>query len=192
MAEVKWQARRVSDGVLVDVTGDTTGTPASAPTANALEAGSASVYMSAADPGAVGAGALWVQLYSGGALAALRVRNALNTAWVEVTVAHDNGAGNYESYLGFDAGGGAGGNAPRATFNLNTPNGTSFSFNDDTAIVIAGPDDNTEIRQGIADPSAGAGIAAPRGSLYQRNAATGELWLKTGAANTAWSKVTTA
>ena len=39
MAEVKWQARRVSDGVLVDVTGDTTGTPASAPTENALEAG---------------------------------------------------------------------------------------------------------------------------------------------------------
>ena len=40
MAEVKWQARRVSDGVLVDVTGDTTGTPASAPTANELETGS--------------------------------------------------------------------------------------------------------------------------------------------------------
>ena len=39
MAEVKWQARRVSDGVLVDVTGDTSGTPASAPTENALEAG---------------------------------------------------------------------------------------------------------------------------------------------------------
>jgi hypothetical protein len=39
MAEVKWQARRVSDGVLVDVTGDTTGTPVGAPTPNALEAG---------------------------------------------------------------------------------------------------------------------------------------------------------
>lgn len=40
MAEVKWQARRVDDGVLVDVTGDTSGTPAVAPTPNALEAGS--------------------------------------------------------------------------------------------------------------------------------------------------------
>ena len=37
MAEVKWQARRVSDGVLVDVTGDTAGTPAVSPTENALE-----------------------------------------------------------------------------------------------------------------------------------------------------------
>ena len=27
MAEVKWQARRISDGVLVDVTADTEGTP---------------------------------------------------------------------------------------------------------------------------------------------------------------------
>ena len=48
MAEVKWQARRVSDGVLVDVTGDTEGTPAAAPTENALEAGTseATVYQS--------------------------------------------------------------------------------------------------------------------------------------------------
>ena len=43
MAEVKWQARRVSDGVLVDVTGDVSGTPASAPTANVLEAGTSEV-----------------------------------------------------------------------------------------------------------------------------------------------------
>lgn len=42
MAEVVWQARRVSDGVLVDITGDTTGTPVSAPTPNALEVGAAS------------------------------------------------------------------------------------------------------------------------------------------------------
>lgn len=39
MAEVTWQARRVSDGVLVDVTGDITGTPQGAPTPNALEGG---------------------------------------------------------------------------------------------------------------------------------------------------------
>ena len=39
MAEVKWQARRISDGVLVDVTGDTEGTPAGAPTPNVLEGG---------------------------------------------------------------------------------------------------------------------------------------------------------
>lgn len=40
MAEVKWQARRIDDGVLVDITGDTESTPQGAPTPNALEAGS--------------------------------------------------------------------------------------------------------------------------------------------------------
>lgn len=42
MAEVKWQARRITDGVLVDVTGDTDGVPQGAPTPNALEAGAVS------------------------------------------------------------------------------------------------------------------------------------------------------
>lgn len=46
MAEVSWQARRVSDGVLVDVTGDVSGTPAIAPTPNALESGAAAVEVS--------------------------------------------------------------------------------------------------------------------------------------------------
>ena len=40
MAEVKWTARRVTDGVLVDVTGETESTPQPAPVANELEAGS--------------------------------------------------------------------------------------------------------------------------------------------------------
>src|SRR5688500_13447962 len=39
MAEVKWQARRTDDGVLVDVTADTDGIPAAAPTPNAIEVG---------------------------------------------------------------------------------------------------------------------------------------------------------
>lgn len=42
--------------------------------------------------------------------------------------------------------------------------------------------------EGTADPSAGAGVAAPISSLYSRNnAGTGETWQKTGAAATAWA-----
>lgn len=45
------------------------------------------------------------------------------------------------------------------------------------------------------DPSAGGGVAAPVGSTLWRDAAgagtTGELWLKNGAANTAWEQVAT-
>lgn len=44
--------------------------------------------------------------------------------------------------------------------------------------------------RGTADPSAGAGVAAGLCSLYCRtNGAAGELWFKTGAADTAWSKI---
>jgi hypothetical protein len=44
---------------------------------------------------------------------------------------------------------------------------------------------------GTADPSAGAGVAGPLCAQYSRtNGAAGELWFKTGAADTAWTKVT--
>lgn len=43
---------------------------------------------------------------------------------------------------------------------------------------------------GTADPSAGAGVAANIGSQYTRdNAGTGELWFKTGAADTDWTQM---
>jgi hypothetical protein len=43
---------------------------------------------------------------------------------------------------------------------------------------------------GIVDPSAGAGVAAPEGSTYMRYVATaGELYVKTGAADTAWQRI---
>lgn len=42
------------------------------------------------------------------------------------------------------------------------------------------------------DPSAGAGVAAPEGSIFLRTAAgSGQLWYKSGAADTAWSQVGT-
>lgn len=48
-----------------------------------------------------------------------------------------------------------------------------------------------EVLSGTAAPSAGAGVAATIGSLYGRdNAGTGELWVKTGAADTAWTQMT--
>ena len=48
------------------------------------------------------------------------------------------------------------------------------------------------LKHGTADPSAGAGVASPIGSIYGRNnSGVGELWLKTGAADTAWTKQTT-
>ena len=43
---------------------------------------------------------------------------------------------------------------------------------------------------GTADPSAGGGVAADVASLYARNdSGTGELWVKTGSSDTAWTQV---
>lgn len=47
------------------------------------------------------------------------------------------------------------------------------------------------LKFGTVDPSAGGGVASPLPSLYLRNnGGAGELWLKTGAADTAWTRVT--
>jgi hypothetical protein len=44
------------------------------------------------------------------------------------------------------------------------------------------------VNLGTTDPSAGAGIQAPIASLGMRNnAGVGQLWIKTGAANAAWT-----
>jgi hypothetical protein len=46
-------------------------------------------------------------------------------------------------------------------------------------------------KAGTVDPSAAAGVAAPIASTFRRdNAGTGELWLKTGASDVAWTKLT--
>ena len=87
MAEVKWQARRVSDGVLVDVTGDTEGTPAGAPTPNALEGGSGVQTVSLLGPYAVVFNSSGIGTSAGTVLTTAVPSGAvILTAWVEVTV----------------------------------------------------------------------------------------------------------
>lgn len=52
--------------------------------------------------------------------------------------------------------------------------------------------DNKQVRSLTVDPTAGAGIVAPVGSIGLRdNAGTGEGWFKTAAGNTAWSNFLT-
>jgi len=49
------------------------------------------------------------------------------------------------------------------------------------------------ILTGSEDPSAGPGVAAAIGTLYARNTGTaGTLWIKAGAADTAWKLITQA
>lgn len=52
--------------------------------------------------------------------------------------------------------------------------------------------DNKEYRTISVDPSAGAGVAAPVGSVAVRdNAGVGEAWFKAGAADTVWTNILT-
>jgi hypothetical protein len=58
----------------------------------------------------------------------------------------------------------------------------------DNYIVISGGASNPLVMAGTVDPSAGGGVAAPEGSIYLRFVATaGELYVKEGAADTAWT-----
>lgn len=70
--------------------------------------------------------------------------------------------------------------------------GNQFGIAVSTVAAHFGPStDYPAIRTGFVDPSAGAGVAAPEGSLYLKNAAgAGQLWLKTGATDTGWSQIT--
>lgn len=56
----------------------------------------------------------------------------------------------------------------------------------DNYIIISGGAENPLVLAGTADPSVG-GVAAAEGSAYMRYVGSaGEMWLKTGAADTAW------
>ena len=47
------------------------------------------------------------------------------------------------------------------------------------------------VLRGTVDPSTGAGVPAAVGSIYLRDAAgAGQIWLKTGGADTAWTRIT--
>lgn len=62
----------------------------------------------------------------------------------------------------------------------------------DNIILISGGASNPEVLAGIVDPSAGGGVAAAEGSFFLRFvAAAGETYIKTGAADTAWTQVAT-
>ena len=56
---------------------------------------------------------------------------------------------------------------------------------------ITNPTVFTQILAGTADPTADGGIDRNVGSMYLRkNGTTGELWVKTGTADNAWTQVT--
>ena len=95
MAEVKWSARRVSDGVLVDVTGDTEGTPETAPTANELEAGGVSSGLSVLGPYTVNYNTTDASGAHGVTLAALASGVHVLRVWPRITVDFTKTGGTY-------------------------------------------------------------------------------------------------
>jgi hypothetical protein len=63
-------------------------------------------------------------------------------------------------------------------------------FTSERIILVSGGAGDPLLLAGTADPSAGAGLAAPEGSLYYRfGAGAGQTWYKEGAANTAWQQL---
>jgi hypothetical protein len=60
----------------------------------------------------------------------------------------------------------------------------------DNIVLISGGAGDPGVYAGTVDPSAGGGVVAAEGSLFERYvAAGGEVWIKTGAAATAWTQI---
>lgn len=59
--------------------------------------------------------------------------------------------------------------------------------------MFSGMNGSEYVRRGTVDPSAGSGVSALVGTLFQRdNSGTGTLYMKTGTGDTAWTQVVSA
>jgi hypothetical protein len=110
-------------------------------------------------------------------------------------------AGGTGGNVAIDAGsggptGGAGAGSP-GTISIGGTNTTAIALStassESTAVIsLTSTTDAASMYVGTSDPSAGGGIAGNEGSLFMRGTATaGQLWLKTGAADTAWTQIAT-
>lgn len=149
-----------------------------------------------ADPGPLGPGAIWVQTEAGGGgfgYTQTWIRDALDVSWVAVGPAIVQDGPDGTTFMA----------SPDGAFTMslavtgevtNLPQGeitylSSRSLKN--ADILDLPTRATELREGTTDPSAGAGLVAKLTSLYFRvNGTAGEMWVKTGEADTAWTKLT--
>lgn len=162
-------------------------------------------YVQATDPGAVGAGKLWLQHTAGEWV--IWVRKANDLSWEHITASTYSDSNQPKGVtLSNDSSEDISTLALLHTKLELKTSGTAEVSGFDWGVwmdgdgVHVGPnhggsdgDFNSPcVLSGSADPSAGAGIATIMGSLYMRNVGdtTGELWCKTGVADTAWTKVT--
>lgn len=71
-------------------------------------------------------------------------------------------------------------------------NGTGYVFVDDAGLHFGSGVDSILITSMMADPSAGAGVAAPVGSVMLANiSGVATLWLKAGTGDTDWTRIDT-
>ena len=213
MPEVTWQGRDAL-GRVIDISGDT----------NSMEgppgpSSITTVVSSDSDPGALGAGSVWVRK-DGYNLYSIYVRNAADTAWQIPMIASHATADAGEIPLGYaqieddtitlylqdgtetraamlslnGSAGSAAGSAllqggSAGVVRLRVSN-SIFSVHS-TGVYIGNDTTSPGVLKGTADPSS-PGVAAAEGSIYMRTTGgAGQLWLKTGAANTAWTRLAT-
>lgn len=175
------------------------------------EPGSVSwVHYSEADPGAVGAGHIWIRsgLPHG---SAMFVRSDADDEWLNLLAANLNEAGtavDSEVFVSDNAVTVAAVDATGTNQAEIVANDGAISLTHITAaglrqvilnetglhVGVLGGDGagGPVVLSGAADPSAASGLAAPEGSVYMRTTATaGQVWIKTGAADTGWTRLAT-
>lgn len=160
-----------------------------------------SVTLSPTDPGALGAGVLWLQTDPDDNFSTqqLWVRNEDDDGWLPVALGNSYSNNGFESAGFWDR---VSGNE-YAAVDIRAGQGVFLRYREDPAdnatirslrvdrYGVAVVSATTTVHQlvGTVDPTVGGGLVAEVGSTYHRNSGgTGELWLKTGAGDTAWSK----
>jgi hypothetical protein len=182
---------------IVDVSA---GTTKKITAANLLAGGGATVTVQEADPGAIGAKRLWLQVIladgSGdGGYGSLWVRNSTNTGWNSAgPMSYSDG---FATYLESPTGSGGeiilqnevGSELIDATF-WKISGGNKDIFVADTGVHLGSSETAAALLTGSADPSADDGVAAPVGSVYLRvDAGVGTLWQKIGGEDTEWTLI---
>lgn len=172
-----------------------------------VQLGTAGIYTGAGDPEGVQAAAKGSLYLRTGSSAALYVKQAGsgNTSWVRFDLFVAALFGDGSVFIQMGAGSPEGAitagvgsrwyqtDAPGYAWRKASGTGNTGWVRDNefqnvlfVDTIASGP----RIVSGTADPSAGAGVVAALGSSYHRaNGAAGEFWVKTGAGNTAWTKV---
>jgi hypothetical protein len=204
-ADIAWTASAVQANAAIETAATAAVVAAGFTVTKIVITGSAPLraYSQATDPGAVGVGAVWIKHDAYDDTYEVYLRNDEDTAWRAASYYDVSGT---ESIEGRTTHRSVLWRAKQTEEPIRegsvfvSPSSVELSATEGAVayqlkltafgLEIVTPGGNvTSVMNGSIDPSAGVGIYATLGSLYLRT--NGQAWIKTGAADTAWTRLAT-